>query len=182
MIRINKLICILLATYILTLSVCFSEDQAKDQLKNDLNLQDIALPSELKDLTKQQGAIYYDASTKNKALVPTHVWGEVQRSGLHFIPTDTTLLRALSMAGGPTGSAKLNEVAVTRVNLDGTVKQYTFDLTSGGDASAHTFKVESGDSIFLKRDTFYENRNYYTSWVSIALSLITTFFIVNKVR
>jgi len=54
----------------LTVSVCFSEEV----LKNDLSLQDIALPSDVKDIGKQQGAIYYNASTKNKALVPTHLW------------------------------------------------------------------------------------------------------------
>jgi hypothetical protein len=174
----NKIVCIVLACQLLTISVCF----AQEEVKKDIVLQDIALPSDVKDIGKQQGAIYYDTASKNRALVPTHFWGEVQRSGLHFIPTDTTLVKALSMAGGPTGSAKLEEVTLNRLTADGSVKQYHFDISGGGGADAHTFKVESGDSIFIKRDTFYENRNYYTSWVSIALSLITTFFIVNRIR
>jgi hypothetical protein len=176
--KINKILCTFLATYILTLSVCFSSEPAS----NELSLQDIALPSEVKDIAKQQGSIYYDTSTKNKALVPTHLWGEIQRPGLHFIPTDTSLIKGLSLAGGPTGAAKLEEIILTRLNPDGSIRQYEFNLRDGGDAKAHTFKLESGDSIFLRKDTFYENRNYYTSWISIALSLITTFFIVTKVK
>lgn len=176
--RINEILCTFLATYLLIISVCFSAEVTS----SDLSLQDIALPSEVKDIVKQQGTIYYDTSTKNKALVPTHLWGEIQRPGLHFIPTDTTLIKGLSMAGGPTGSAKLNEVILTRQNSDGSLKQYEFNLSGGGDANSHNFKIESGDSVFLKKDMFIENRSYYTSWVSIALSLITTFFIVTKVR
>lgn len=176
--RINKIICTFLAIHLLTILVCF----ANEKLPNDLSLQDVALPSEVKDVGKQQGSIYYDASSKNKALVPTHFWGEVQKSGLHFVPTDTTLIKGLSMAGGPTGSAKLDEVTLSRLLSDGSMKQYRFDISGGGDSDAHAFKIEAGDSVFIKRDTFYENRNYYTSWVSIALSLITTFFIVNKVK
>ena len=179
--RFNKILCTLLAIHLLTLSVCFSQENAKGNAKTELSLQDIALPSEVKDIGKQQGAIYYDTSSKNKALIPTHLWGEVQKSGLHFIPTDTTLIKALSMAGGPTGYAKLEEVVLNRVNSDGSVKRYEFNLTTGGDANAHNFKVEAGDSIFIKKDLFMENRSYYTSLINIALSLITTFFIVTKV-
>jgi len=174
----NKIISTLLAVHFLTVSVCFSTEI----VNSDLNLQDIALPSDVKDVTKQQGSIYYNNASKNKALVPTHFWGEVQKSGLHFIPTDTTLVKGLSMAGGPTGSAKLDDVIINRLKSDGSVKQYKFDISGGGASDAHTFKIESGDSIFIRRDTFYENRNYYTSWVNIALSLITTFFIINKVQ
>lgn len=176
--RINKTICSLLALYLLTISVCLSAEE----IKGDLNLQDIALPSEVKDIAKQQGSIYYDTSSKNKALVPTHFWGEVQKAGLHFIPTDTTLVKGLSMAGGPTGAAKLEKITLSRINLDGTMKQYNFDLSGGGESDAHTFKIISGDSIFIKKDMFMENRSYYTSWVNIALSLITTFFIITKVK
>jgi len=108
--------------------------------------------------------------------------GEIQRSGLHFIPTDTTLVKAISMAGGPTGSAQLKEVLLSRASTDGSVKQYEFDLSNGGDTDSQNFKVQSGDTIFIKRDHFMENRSYYTSLVSIALSIITTFFIVTKFR
>lgn len=174
--RINKILSVALAFQILTISVGFPEDQ----IKEDLNLQEITLPSEVKDIGKQGGAIYYDTSTKSKPLIPTNMWGEIQRPGLHFIPTDTTLIRALSMAGGPNGAAKLEEITLSRTLADGSIKQYNFDLATGGDAKAHSFKILSGDSIFLKKDTFSENRSYYTSWISIALSLITTFFIINK--
>jgi protein involved in polysaccharide export with SLBB domain len=43
-----------------------------------------------------------------------HVWGEVQRPGLYSVPTGTTLLDLLSLAGGPTSDARLNSVRLVR--------------------------------------------------------------------
>ena len=182
----NKILSILIVWQILTASVVFaaadvSAEKQPDK-QADLNMQEVTLPSEIKEIGKQGGAIFYDTYTKNKPLIATHLWGEIGRPGLHFIPTDTPLIRALSMAGGPTGLAKLEEILVTRITPEGKMKHYEFDLSAGGDLSAHNFKLETGDSVFLRKDTFSENRAYYTSLVGIVLSLITTFFIVTKVK
>jgi hypothetical protein len=147
-----------------------------------LSLQEIALPSEVKDLGKQAGAIYYNSSVKNKVLIPTHFWGEVNRPGLHFVPNDSSLIKGLSMAGGPTGAAKLEQVILSRSQSDGTLKQYEFNLSSGGNTDAYKFKIEPGDSVFVKRDRFLEDRNYYTSWIGIAISIISTFVLLRAVK
>jgi hypothetical protein len=176
--ELKKIFCTITIIQLLSVSVCFSEEK----IKNELSLQDIALPSEVKDLGKQSGAIYYNTSIKNKALVPTHFWGEVQKPGLHFIPTDTTLIKGLSMAGGPTGAAKLGDVKVTRQGNDGKLNEFVFNLSEGGNEDSFQFKIEPGDTVYLQKETFYENRSYYTSLISIALSIISTFVIVNKIK
>lgn len=64
------------------------------------------------------------------------VWGEVRRPGLYSVPEGTTLLDLISLAGGPTSAAKLNDVKLVRsasvatgrksvveVNLDDFIKQ-----------------------------------------------------------
>lgn len=176
--RIKELIWLVIVAQFLSVSVCFSEEK----LKAELNLQDIALPSEVKELGKQQGAIYYNSSIKNKPLIPTQFWGEVQKPGLHFIPTDTSLIKGLSMAGGPSGGADLGEVKLSRLGSDGKLKEYSFNLEEGGNQDSFQFKIEQGDTIFLRKDTFSENRAYYTSLISIAISVISTFFIVSKIK
>jgi hypothetical protein len=152
-----------------------------EQAKSDINLQEVALPSEVKDLGKQSGSIYYSNSVKNKVLIPVHMWGEIKQSGLHFVPSDTTLVKGLSLAGGPTSSAKLEDIVLVR-NTNGAFKEMKFDLSKGGDVDAHQFKIESGDTIFLKRDTFSENRAYYTSLIGIFITVLSTFVIVQKVK
>lgn len=150
--------------------------------KAELNLQELALPSEVKDLPKSTGAIYYSTSVKNKVLIPVHMWGEIKQSGLHFIPSDTTLVKGISLAGGPNSLARLDNVVLIRNSNSGSFKEIDFDLSKGGDASAHQFKIESGDTIFIKKDTFYENRAYYTGLIGIFITVLSTFVIVNRVK
>lgn len=155
---------------------------AAENTKPELSLQEITLPSEVKDLSKQTGSIYYNTSVKNKVLIPAHFWGEVVRPGLHFIPTDTTLIKGLSMAGGPSGTANVEDVVLTRTLADGSLKQMKFNLSEGGDTKAYQLKLEPGDSIFIKKDSYREDRAYYTSLVGIAISIISTVFILQKVK
>ena len=110
------------------------------------------------------------------------MWGELRQSGLHFIPSDTTLIKGLSLAGGPSSTANLEEVILTRSEANGKMKEIEFDLSEGGDVKAQEFKIESGDVIFVKKSTFQENRAYYTSLINIAVTVISTFFIINKVK
>ena len=86
------------------------------------------------------------------------------------------------MAGGPSGAAKLQEIILTRVASDGQFKQYEFNLSGGGDADAYKFKLEPGDSIFIKKDTFYENRAYYTGLIGISISILSTILLLRKIK
>jgi hypothetical protein len=183
MLNFKKLITLIVVAQLFSGAV-FSKENATEASKPqvDLNLQEIALPSEVKDLDKHSGSIFYNNSVRNKVLVPVHIWGEIKQSGLHFMPTDTTLIKGLSLAGGPNSAAKLEDVIVIRNSSEGKSKEFKFDLSEGGDASAHQFKIESGDTIFLKKDTFFENRSYYTGLVGIVVTILSTFIIVQKVK
>lgn len=140
--------------------------------QDKIDLQDLALPTEVSNLGKSPGAVYYSTTSKNKALMPVHVWGEVSRAGLHYIPLDTTLVKGLSFAGGGSSFAKLDNVMVNRVE-DGKVKRYEFNLTQGGNASSHEYVLKPGDTIFIERDRYYEDRTYYTSLIAVAVSVLS---------
>lgn len=179
MFNLKKILSVVIIIQMISFSVYGAEEVTAS--KSEFNLQEITLPSEIKDLGKSSGAIYYSNSVKNKVLVPVHFWGEIKQSGLHFVPSDTTLIKGLSLAGGPTTSAKLENVILIR-NTNGVFKEIDFNLSEGGDAIAHRFKIEPGDTVFVKKDTFMENRGYYTSLVGIFVSILSTFFIIQKVK
>lgn len=147
----------------------------------DIDLQDLALPSDLKDLSKSSGAVFYSATTKNKTLMPVHIWGEVGKPGLHFIPVDTKLVKGLSFAGGGTGQAKLSNVIVNRVN-DGKIKRYEFDLGEGGDIASHQYTLNAGDTIYIEKDKFSENRAYYTSLVAVIATILSSMLILKRLE
>ena len=71
--------------------------------KSNYNIRQLALPSEVEDIGKSSGSIYYSPSIKGKVLIPVHFWGSVKKTGLHFIPVDTNLISGISLAGGPAG-------------------------------------------------------------------------------
>lgn len=168
---------LLISIQILTFLVNPYSVQAADNLK----LEDIALPSDFKDLPKTTGAIYYSSSSKNKVLVPVHLWGHLVKPGLHFIPSDTTFIKGLSSTGGPLPGAKLDEILLTRI-VDGKVKKFTFDLSEGGDEKSQNFTVKSGDVVFVRQDRFFENRSYYTSLIGIAISVLSGILIYDQIQ
>ncbi len=82
------------------------------------------------------------------------VWGEVRRPGLYSVPEGTTLLDLISLAGGPTSAAKLNDVKLVRsasvttgrksvveVNLDDFIKE--------GDPEVQTLLIPD-DTVVIK--------------------------------
>lgn len=147
--------------------------------KYDLN--QLAYPSEVQNLGKQTGSVYYSAPIKNKALMPTHMWGEVSKGGMHFIPVDSTLIKGLSYAGGASSSAKLDNVKVIR-DEEGKLNTYTFDMEDGGDNNAHQFVLHPGDTIYVSRNRYFENRAYYTSLIGVIISVLSGILIYRQVK
>jgi protein involved in polysaccharide export with SLBB domain len=152
-----------------------------EKLGQGYELRDLALPSDTKDLSKGSGSIYYNPSVKGKVLIPVNIWGEVNKSGLHFVPIDSTLTSGLSMAGGPSTYADLRDVKVMRKEGN-KFQSFDFDLSEGGEEDAHSLVLKPGDSIFVERERFYENRAYYTSLISVVLTVLSSILLYREVR
>ena len=167
--KLNKALSFLMTFLLFTNNIHASE--AKNP-SYDLN--QLMLPSEVKDISKKSGSIFYNPSVKGKVLIPVHFWGEIRDPGLHFIPVDTTLVNGLSMAGGPTSLGELKSVRVTKKNNLGKIDHSTFDLETGGGAEAHRYTLGPGDTIFIKRSHFYENRSYYTGLVGVLATVLSS--------
>jgi len=144
------------------------------------NIRELALPSEVENIGKRSGSIYYSPSVKGKVLIPVHMWGEVRNSGLHFVPVDTNLLNGISLAGGPTSSGDLADVLVTTTRK-GKRERLDFDLSSGGNLNLEDFKLRPGDTVFVKKDNYLENRSYYTSLIGVAVTLLSSVLIYKRI-
>jgi len=149
--------------------------------RDKLNLSDLALPSEVKNLRKQTGSIYYSPTSKGKPLIPVHFWGEVKKSGLHYIPVSTNLIKGISLAGGLTSSAELEEVKLTRVE-NKSPEHKVFNLEAGGDINAYNQQLRAGDTIFVKKSRFYENRTYYTSLIGVLATIVSSYAIMRELK
>jgi hypothetical protein len=148
---------------------------------SNYNIRELALPSEVDNLPKKTGAIFHSPSVKGKVLIPVHFWGAVGKTGLHFVPLDTNLINGLSLAGGPRNDANLDNVRITS-SREGVRKSFNFDLNEGGDLKLEDFKLRPGDTIFIQKDTFREERAYYTSLVGVVLTVLTSILLFREVR
>lgn len=156
--------------------------QSKPSKKGRYNVKELVLPSEVENVSRSSGAIFYSPSVKGKVLIPVHFWGKVSRPGLHFIPSDTSLVKGLSMAGGPASLALLDDVKLTRPSASGDYENFSFDIEHGGDKVAHTFKLQPGDTIFLEDDTYLADRSYYTSLIGVIVTILSGILLYDQVK
>lgn len=157
------------------------EQKDEEKSRSKYNLDELVFPQEVKDMGKSQGSIYYSSPIKNKILIPTHIWGQIGKSGLHFIPNDSTLIKALTYAGGVTTDSKQDEIKLSRFE-NGELKTFEFDLEDGGDELAHKFVVKPGDTIYVPKSQYYVNRSFYTSLIGVAVSLLSGILVYRAVK
>jgi len=66
----------------------------------------------------------------DQVLMSIHVWGEVRSPGTYLVPVEADLIAGISAAGGPTSTAKLDDVRI--VYGDGE-ERYDLDRFLEGD-------------------------------------------------
>jgi polysaccharide biosynthesis/export protein len=94
-------------------------------------------------------------SLKQSKSLTFFVFGEVQRPGSYILEKDTTVLKAITTAGGFTRIASTDNVKVVRQLPDGTTSAMTVDvgaLMTG--KSSMDQKVERGDVITVSKSFF----------------------------
>jgi len=167
-----------------TLSLIFSLAHFPSQAlakKESLDIKELALPSEVQDLGKSGGSVYYSPVVKDKVLIPVHIWGAVQRPGLHFVPMGTNLVEGLSLAGGPTTQANLRRVKVTR-GQSGDFQGEYYNLATGGQGDSFSLELSPKDTVFIERSTFSEDRAYYTSLVGVIATVLTSVLLYREIK
>lgn len=178
--KITRCVVAIILQYTLLFNATPVFAQSKTTVK-DLSLREIVLPSELTNLPKQPGAVFYNQSTKSKVLIPVNFWGEINRSGLHFIPAETSLISGLSMAGGASSLSRLDNIRLIR-RVDNKVETKEFNLSKGGDELAYLEQLRPGDTIFVDRNTYREDRVFYTTLVTVAISVLSTWLLYEQIN
>ncbi len=169
-----------LTSFLLILNFCIAPIVSFAQTSN-VSFQDLVLPSEVEGMSKSTGNVYYSPVVRDRALIPVHIWGAVQRPGLHFVPTGTSLIEAISIAGGPATNARLRNVRLTRGDSDQLVNRF-FNLTEGGGHEAYLYELQARDNIFIERSLLVENRNFYTSLVGVAATILSSVLVVREIK
>jgi polysaccharide biosynthesis/export protein len=86
-------------------------------------------------------------STLAPKTVRVTVFGEVKSPGEHQVAPDSTISKAVGVAGGPTKEANLAAVAYVRLNENGTIQKQGLDLSNLSD----NVQVQDGDVVIVPR-------------------------------
>lgn len=169
----------LIFSFFLNTNVAWSKSTKKSE--NEINLKEFAFPSEVENVVKVTGNVFYSPVVKGKVLIPVHIWGEVQRPGLHFIPIGASLIDGLSMAGGLTAQADTDNIRLSH-KVDEKLETKYFDLSEGGNTEAFFTELKPRDTIFAERSTFREDRSYYTSLIGVIATIVSSIFIIQQIK
>lgn len=60
----------------------------------------------------------YILGSNDVLLISVNLWGHIQRPGIYSIPSSFGIIDLLSSAGGPLGTARLNDVRIIRKNQE----------------------------------------------------------------
>jgi|GEM_PF-257532 len=137
-------------------------------------VKDYELGSRATNRTNTQGG-YFDYSEPLGINIKVSVWGFVKYPGRYFVPINTTVTDLLSLAGGPTDDAHMEDLRLYRVNEDGSDKLLTFsynDLLWGEGLEVNERKVPNltaSDVLVVPGS----QRLYFKDWASLALSVIS---------
>lgn len=72
----------------------------------------LSTPDELKAAVP--GSEFITGNKPGAVLMRVNLWGAVGKPGVHHVPTQTDLVTLLSVAGGPTGNAQMEELLIKR--------------------------------------------------------------------
>ena len=115
------------------------------------------------------------------------VIGEVTRPGMYAIANDkVTIFDALAMAGDMTIYGQRSDVAVLREKEGVRTIEY-LDLTSKDIFTSPAFYIQQNDIVYVKPNKYKaesgeisQNRSFYISLVSIAISMATLIVTITK--
>ncbi|MBI5588776.1 MAG: polysaccharide biosynthesis/export family protein [Deltaproteobacteria bacterium] len=116
-------------------------------------------PDELRDkivyrLNEYQEAAIASVIVQSVNSYRIFILGEVKTPGTYLLKTNTTILQAISLAGGFTQYAAKNKIVLVRRNLTGgagderTVISFS-DLVYGDDKTDKNLVLQPGDTIFV---------------------------------
>jgi hypothetical protein len=116
----------------------------------------------------------FDYSDPTKVNIKVSIWGYVKYPGKYIVPVNSTLRDLLSIAGGPTADAYLDDVRLVRTLADSTQQVFTYNFSELILEPSITKKVpnqtlQPGDMLFMPG----QPRMYFKDYFSLFLSTVS---------
>lgn len=70
------------------------------------------------DEITRTGANYYNYADKNKVNIEVSLWGYIKNPGRYLVPQGTTVIDLITLGGGPSVEALLNDIRLVRLKND----------------------------------------------------------------
>jgi hypothetical protein len=119
----------------------------------------------------RSSAQFFPSDPQAKLVMPVNIWGEVREPGVHFVLVDSSLLKSISSAGGPTGTADIDSVTLIR---NGTHKNYSLK-----DDAVHRVTLQKDDTLYVERSIKSDLPLIFGA-VSTIVSVVTLYFVSKK--
>ena len=132
---------------------------------------------------------YFNYSDPEAVNIKVAVWGWVRYPGKYTVPSYTSVSDLLSLAGGPTDAADLEDLRIYRVNEDSTQSMIKFnynDLLYESKLQSKYRKVpklDAGDILVIPGEPRMYFRDHFSIWMSLFSVLISlTILVLNIIR
>lgn len=142
----------------------------------------------------QQASEYIFRSSPKESLISVQLLGAVQKPGIYYVPTNTDLLKILTLAGGSTLGGDFSEVMIRKTEpekwagirskaLDehrGTYEVDIHELIQQG--GAEKLRMNHDDLIYVPaRESLVSSETSKTvTMVSVAMSIVLTGLLIGK--
>ncbi len=118
----------------------------------------------------------------SRLLIEVHVWGEVNRPGLYRVPDGSTVLDAISMAGGPTQFANLSKVRLTYADGAGSRSlRIDLDRYAAGSPRAELPVMRPGEMVTVPKNTRFFWRDAIQILADIAI-IVNVYYLLAHSR
>lgn len=144
--------------------------------------------------TPAQASEYMYRSSPKESLISVQLLGAVQKPGVYYVPTDTDLLKVLTLAGGSTNGGDISEVMVRKQEPEkwAQVKSKAVDEHKGTyevdlqelikQGGGETLKMNHDDLIYVPpREALVSPETSKTiTLVSVVMSIALTGLLINR--
>ena len=138
--------------------------------------------------TSPLGGAYFDFSDPNTVNMKIGIWGYVKNPGRYTLPVNTTIMEALSYAGGPEADALAEDIRILRTGVDSTQEVIKFDYNqllheANISKTVKDIRLHPGDMILLPGEPRFYLRDYLSTSISLISALSSlTILIISIVR
>lgn len=147
--------------------------------------QNTIIGSPLNNRIQSQGA-YYDYSNPETINIKVNIWGNVRFPGQYLVPQSLNVIELITLAGGPTNDAKLDEIRLYRMKADSTYDIIPLDYENilWGRDDVNMKKVMGvlpGDVLVFPGEPRWYLRDYLSLGFSTLSALISVTLLIYQI-